>query len=282
MNSTRQIQPKVSIVIPCYNDAAYIEQAVLSALNQTYPNIEVIVVDDGSNTETKAVLNKLEPKITQLITQDNKGQSAARNEGIKVAKGDFIFVMDSDDFIAPSLCEEAVAVFTSDISLKIVSCQATLLYSDQKTEIYIPKGGDISAFMYQNCALGTSMFKKEDWQRINGYDETMRSGFEDWEFFIRLLKSGGTTFVIEKPLYTYRKREASTTTRANMVRYDLLHYIYIKHSDLYQANFESFMAFLLNKMKQVESTQFKYKEKIDYKLGALILKPFRFIKSLFR
>lgn len=282
MNSTLQIQPKVSIVIPCYNDAAYIEQAVLSALNQTYPNIEVIVVDDGSNTETKAVLNKLEPKITQLITQDNKGQSAARNEGIKVAKGDFIFVMDSDDFIAPSLCEEAVAVFTSDISLKIVSCQATLLYSDQKTEIYIPKGGDISAFMYQNCALGTSMFKKEDWQRINGYDETMRSGFEDWEFFIRLLKSGGTTFVIEKPLYTYRKREASTTSKANKVRYDLWNYIFTKHRDLYKADFDNFISFFINRVKQAETTQYKYKNKIEFKIGQVILKPFRFIKSFFK
>lgn len=282
MNSTRQIQPKVSIVIPCYNDAAYIEQAVLSALNQTYPNIEVIVVDDGSNTETKAVLNKLEPKISQLITQDNKGQSAARNEGIKVANGDFIFVMDSDDFIAPSLCEEAVAVFTSDISLKIVSCQATLLYTDQKTEIYIPKGGDISAFMYQNCALGTSMFKKEDWQRINGYDETMRSGFEDWEFFIRLLKSGGTTFVIEKPLYTYRKREASTTSKANKVRYDLWNYIFTKHRDLYKADFDNFISFFINRVKQTETTQYKYKNKIEFKIGQVILKPFRFIKSFFK
>jgi glycosyltransferase involved in cell wall biosynthesis len=64
----------VSIVIPCYNDAQYIEQAVNSALDQTYPNIEVIVVDDGSDIETKAVLKKLECKITKLITQENQGQ----------------------------------------------------------------------------------------------------------------------------------------------------------------------------------------------------------------
>lgn len=272
----------VSIIIPCYNDAQYIEQAVQSALNQTYHNKEVIVVDDGSNAETKAVLKQIEPTITRLITQENQGQSTARNVGINAAKGDFIFVMDSDDFIAPTLCKEAVAVFTFDVSLKIVSCQATLLYSDKKTEIYIPKGGDISAFMYQNSALGTSMFKKEDWQRVNGYDETMRCGFEDWEFFIRLLKSGGTAFVIQKPLYTYRKREASTTSKANKIRYDLWNYIFTKHRDLYQADFDNFISFFINRVKQAETTQYKYKNKIEFKIGQVILKPFRFIKSFFK
>ena len=272
----------ISIIIPCYNDAQYVEQSVQSALSQNYPNIEVIVVDDGSNAETKAVLKQLEHKITRLITQENQGQSTARNVGINAANGEFILVLDSDDYFEPSFCEEAVAVFSSDASIKIVTCQATLLFSDNKKELYIPKGGDISDFMYGNCALGTSMFKKEDWKSASGYDETMRSGFEDWEFFIRLLKSGGIAFVIQKPLYTYRKRETSTTTRANKARYDLLHFIFTKHKDLYVSDFENFTTFLLDKIQQAETTQLKYKHKMDYKIGALLLKPFRFIKSLFK
>ena len=272
----------VSIIIPCYNDAQYIEQAVQSALNQTYHNKEVIVVDDGSNAETKAVLKQIEPTITRLITQENQGQSTARNVGINAAKGDFILVLDSDDYFEPSFCEEAVAIFSTDASIKIVTCQATLLFSDNKKKLYIPNGGDIKNFMYGNCALGTSMFKKEDWLKCGGYDESMRSGFEDWEFFIRLLKSGGTAFVIQKPFYTYRKREASTTTRANKVRYDLLNYIYVKHKDLYVSDFENYTSNLLNRIKQAETTQYKFKNKIDYKIGAVILKPLRFIKSLFK
>ena len=274
--------PLLSIIIPCYNDTNYIEQAVFSALNQTYPNKEVIVVDDGSNLDTKVILKKLESKISKLITQENLGQSSARNIGIQVAKGDFILVLDSDDYFEPSFCEEAVSVFNSDIAIKIVTCQATLLFSDNKKEIYVPKGGEINNFMYGNCALGTSMFKKEDWKSVNGYDESMRSGFEDWEFFIRLLKSGGTTFVIQKPLYTYRKREDSTTARANKLRYDLFYYIFIKNSDLYQSDFENFTSFLLNKIKQAEATKFKYKEKIDFKIGSLILRPLRFILTAMR
>ena len=272
----------ISIIIPCYNDAQYIEQSLKSALNQTYPYKEVIVVDDGSNQETKAVLKKIESKITRLITQENQGQSTARNVGINAAKGDFILVLDSDDYFEPSFCEEAVAVFSTDTSIKIVTCHATLLFPDNRKEVFIPKGGDIKNFMFTNCALGTSMFKKEDWLMCGGYDESMRSGFEDWEFFIRLLKSGGTAFGIQKPLYTYRKREASTTSKANKIRYDLWNYIFTKHRDLYQDDFDNFISFFINRVKKAETTQYKYKNKIEFKIGLVILKPFRFIKSIFK
>jgi glycosyltransferase involved in cell wall biosynthesis len=82
----------ISIVIPCYNDAEFIGQAVDSALNQTHLNKEIIVVDDGSNEETKIVLKSLKHKIDKLITQENLGQSTARNNGIKQANGSFILV----------------------------------------------------------------------------------------------------------------------------------------------------------------------------------------------
>lgn len=282
MNVNNFENTKVSIIIPCYNDAQYIEQAVNSALNQTYLNKEIIVVDDGSNAATKAVLQKLQPKITKLITQENKGQSTARNVGIKAAKGEYILVLDSDDYFEPAFCEEAIKVFKLDISVKIVTCQATLLYSNNKKEIYIPKGGNINDFIYGNHALGTSIFKKQDWKDAGGYDESMRNGFEDWEFFISLLKSGGNAFVLDKLYYTYRKRETSTTARANSIRYDLWYYIFNKHSDLYTSDFDNFSSFLLNKIKQVEKTQLKYKQSIDYKIGNTLLKPFRFIKSLLK
>lgn len=272
----------VSIIIPCYNDAKYIEQAVNSALNQTYKNIEVIVVDDGSNTETKDVLKKLEHKITKLITQENKGQSTARNVGIKEAKGNYILVLDSDDFFEPTFCEKAIPVFLENKAVKLVTCEANLLHTNGSIEIYKPKGGTISNFMYYNDALGTSLFKKEDWQNCGGYDESMRKGFEDWEFFIRLLKNGGNCYVIPEVLYSYRKRNDSTTSKANIIKYDLQKYIYIKHKDIYITDFENFTEKLLEVSKGQEKNKSKILKTIDYQLGQKILKPFRFIKSLFR
>lgn len=271
----------ISIIIPCYNDAQYIEQSVLSALNQTYPHIEVIVVDDGSDTETKIVLKKLELKITKLITQVNQGQSTARNNGIKKATGKYIFVLDSDDFIEKSFCEKAFLIFENNPNVKLVSCQANLISENGKIVLFKPVGGTIKDFMYSNAALGTSMFKKQNWSDCGKYDEKMTKGFEDWEFFIRLLKIGGTAEIIQEPLYNYRKRNNSTTTKANLIKYELLNYIYAKHRDLYISNYDSFVDNLLTRAKREEQDKTKNLNKIEYKLGYFLLKPLRFIKRLF-
>lgn len=275
-------KPLISIIIPCFNDAQYIAQSIYSALNQTYPNKEVIVVDDGSNEETKAVLKKLEPQITKLINQENQGQSKARNVGINAAKGNYILVLDSDDFFEPTFCEKAMAVFSNKKEIKIVTCQANLLFEDASVNLYTPIGGSISNFIFSNSALGTSLFKKEDWELCGGYDESMRKGFEDWEFFIRLLKSGGTAEVIKEPLYNYRKRDFSTTHNANNIKYNLLKYIYLKHQDLYKANYESFISHLLDKLESQEIEKNKNTKRIEFKIGEAILKPFRWIKSLMK
>ena len=78
--------PKVSVVIPCYNDENYIQEAVQSALDQTFQDFEIIIVDDGSNEATKKVLANIRSEKIRLITQKNQGSSAARNNGIKAAK----------------------------------------------------------------------------------------------------------------------------------------------------------------------------------------------------
>ena len=96
-------KPKlVSIVIPCYNDKEYIEESVNSALNQSYQHFEIIIVDDGSDEKTKKVLSNLHHQKIKLITQVNKGLSAARNVGIAHASGDFILTLDADDFLENS------------------------------------------------------------------------------------------------------------------------------------------------------------------------------------
>lgn len=267
--------PLISIIIPCYNDAQYIEQAVNSVLNQTYTNIEVIVVDDGSDEETKKVLKKLEHRITKLISQENKGQSTARNVGIRESKGEYILALDSDDYFEPTFCEKAIDIFNKTDDAMIVTCQANLIFDNGLVDIYIPKGGTVSAFMYDNSALGTSMFKKKDWSFYGGYDESMRNGFEDWEFFIRILKEGGIAKVIQEPLYNYRKRTYSTTTIANKFKYDLLFYIYIKHKDLFIEDYENFVYYLLERINVEEKNKLKYINEAENK--SLIF--FRTLKS---
>jgi hypothetical protein len=278
MDSTLDKMPLLSIIIPCYNDAAFIEQAVASALQQTYKNTEIIIVDDGSNAETKAILKTLAPQL-QLITQENKGQSAARNCGVKAASGAYILVLDSDDYVEHQFCEMAVKLINTE-NVALVTCNA-LIHSELKDDcIFQPKGGELSDFLFANQALGNcALFRKEDWLQIGGYDETMRQGWEDWEFYIRLMQLGGRCEVIPEVLFHYRKRENTTTDKANNQKYELYKYIFTKHKDLYTNHYEKLVEFLLIKIDQEEQEKVKNRNRIDFLVGKKILAPFRFIKS---
>ncbi len=274
--------PLLSIIIPCYNDSQHIEQSINSALKQTYANIEVIVVDDGSNIQTKAVLKKLESRITKLITQENKGQSTARNVGINQAKGEYILVLDSDDYFEETFCEKAIDVFLNSKNVKIVISLVNRMVDNKIVDIFKPSGGNIKKFIMHNGATGSCVFLKSEYDRVNGYDETMKQGFEDWEFYIRLLKSSGEAYVIQEPLFFYRLRTDSTTSRANKVKYDLLKYIYFKHVDVFRDNFEVFISHLLSRIEREEKEKIKNKKRLEFKVGEIILKPVRWVKSLLR
>jgi glycosyltransferase involved in cell wall biosynthesis len=272
--------PKISIIIPCFNDSRYIEQAVESALNQTYPNKEVILVDDGSNAQTKSVLKSIEPKITKLITQHNQGQSAARNNGINLAKGEYVIVLDSDDYFEPAFCEKAFSIINSLQDIKLITCYTTLIFEDKSSRRYIPRGGTLRDFLPSNSAVGGVLFKKKDWERVGGYDEEMRNGFEDWEYYLRLLADGGKAYVLKEDLFNYRKRTDSTTARANKKEFELLNYILIKHKELYINNYDLFVNHLLKRLEKAEKDKFKYLKMIDFQIGNNLLKPFRRIKKL--
>ncbi|MFN4762862.1 glycosyltransferase family 2 protein [Gillisia sp. Q332] len=266
---------KISIVIACYNDHIFIEQAIQSALDQTYENKEIIVVDDGSNQKTKAVLKELEPKLDLLITQKNKGVSAARNKGIEAATGNYVLILDSDDFFEASFCEKAMQVFQKNSALKIVTCYANWFSSNNDSIKFKPDGGSIKDALISNVAMGSSMFRKHDWKVVGGYDECMLKGYEDWEFYIRLLKSGGEAKVIPEVLFNYRNKKNSRNKKANLAKYQLLEYIYIKHADVYKEHFNFFVQDWLESNRKSEAFKKQVMDSLDYKIGHKLLKPFR-------
>jgi hypothetical protein len=163
---------------------------------------------------------------------------------------------------------------------KIVTCYANRIFDNNIIDVFKPKGVNIKDFLLNNCAMGSAMFKKFDWNKINGYDQKMRNGFEDWEFYIRLLQNGGEAFVIKETLFNYRLRNDSTTSKANKIKYELLKYIYSKHHELYKANYELFITHLLNRIEREELEKTKNTRRLEFKIGTAILKPLRWIKSL--
>ncbi len=265
---------KISIIISCYNDHEYIEKAVQSALDQTYENKEIIVVDDGSNQKTKAVLKELEPKLDLLITQDNQGVSAARNKGVEASTGEYILILDSDDFFEVTFCEKAIKVFLTDPDVKIVTCYSKW-FDDRTHIIFKPEGGTIKDILIGNVAMGSSMYRKHDWQLVIGYDQSMHEGYEDWEFYLRLLKSGGKAEVIPEVLFNYRNKKNSRNKNANIVKYDILEFIYNKHGNIYKEHFDFFIHEWLQSIKKSEAFKQQVMDSLDYKIGHKLLKPFR-------
>jgi glycosyltransferase involved in cell wall biosynthesis len=266
---------KISIVIACYNDHEYVEKSVQSALDQTYENKEIIIIDDGSNAITKEVLKKLEPRIDLLITQENTGVSKARNYGIKASTGKFILNLDSDDYFEPTFCAKAMEIFQKNQDVRIVSCYANWFSSNNNCIEFKPEGGSIKEALINNVAMGSSMFKKQDWAVVGGYDESMYQGYEDWEFYIRLLKENGIAIVIPEILFNYRNKINSRNKKANLVKYEILEYIYLKHAEVYKENFNYFVTEWLKSNRKSEAFKQQVMDSLDYKVGHKLLKPFR-------
>lgn len=272
--------PKVSIVIACYNDPDVVK-AVRSAYNQTYSKKEIIVVNDGSNLKTMEAIESVREYIDLFITQENQGQSIARNNGIKKAQGDYILNLDSDDYFENEFCEKAVAYFLQNKDIKIVTCKARRFNKKGEIDIFTPMGGDLQNFLFSNAALGSAMFKKKDWTDCGGYEEKLPIlGFEDWEFYLNILKSGGHAYVIPEVLFNYQVRLNSTTAKIKNQKLEKFKQIILKHSDLYKYNFEGLVSNLIERVKIEEMEKVRITTRIDFKLGNALLKPLRFIKAL--
>lgn len=269
-------QEKVSIIIACYNDDKYVEQALNSAYNQTWVNKEIIVIDDGSNDKTKKVLSMLSSKIDILLTQENTGVSKARNNGIAKATGEYVLILDSDDYFELDFIEKAIPIFRDDINVKIVTCY-TNWFDNNNFKIFRPNGGAIEDALLNNIAMGSSMFCRSDWEDVGGYDLSMQKGYEDWEFYIRLIKNGGIVKVIPEILFNYRNKDDSRNKQANSFKYELLKYIYLKHSDVYKKHFSFFIQEWLENVSKSEAFKQQVMDSIDYKIGNKLLKPFRLL-----
>lgn len=276
--------PTVSVVIPCYNDEKFITETLNSILNQTFKDLNVIIVDDGSDEVTKKVLSTLISNKVQVISQLNKGLSAARNTGFKAAKGDYIVTIDSDDTVEPTFIEKAILIFKNDSCVGAVSSYVNVFRNkNQITSEYKPKGGGIKDFLFDNNSVSFAMIRKKVWEQVGGYDEKMIKGFEDWEFWISITKKGWKVAIIPELLFNYRhkKKSMSTNAKANH-REANLKYIYIKHQDVYVKYFTEVVDFLTDLAQRHKRNEIKYKNGLEFKIGKIFLMPFRKLKRFFK
>lgn len=198
----------VSVVIPCFNDKPqHLEECVNSVLSQSYGNVEIVVVDDGSTDPDTVSAFDLLPEAVHLIRSDNRGPSGARNLGIAKSSGAFILPLDADDWINPDFIAAAVRII-SDPTVEIAypDVQEFGASSRHKQPPLVVTLSDLAG---GNRIAACAMFRRASWAQLGGYDESMRRGFEDYELWVRLMRDGGLARKAEHAVLHYRQRENS-------------------------------------------------------------------------
>ncbi|QTA84459.1 glycosyltransferase family 2 protein [Desulfonema magnum] len=231
--------PKISVIIPCYNQGQYIDEAVESVLSQPYQDVEIIIVNDGSTHEfTKRILKNYDKPKTRVIHTDNKGLASARNTGIKQATGEYILPLDADDKIRPHYLKKASELLDNNPNVGVVYPYAQ--FFGEKDGVWEFPEFDPKRLLLHNFIVACSVYRKEIWEACGGYDPEMRIGYEDWEFWIRVMKKGWQFHLIREVMFDYRARSGSMVTACGTPenRRFLIRYICNKHRELYVENLD--------------------------------------------
>jgi len=231
----------VSVIIPCYNHATLLREAVESVASQTYPNWECIIVNDGSSDDTSNFANYLiqlyPQKSLRLIDKPNTGPADSRNVGVQQSLGKFILFLDADDKLHPKFLEECVEIL---LAKPLVGFVYTDVQHFGANCDFVTHGDfDANRFLRDNQAPATSLFRREIYEQVGGLKKVMKLGCEDWEFWVSAYEKGWLGDRLPKPYLYYRQHgDGSSRTQkmaAERAKLDLMRATIIHlHSRLYR------------------------------------------------
>ena len=234
------MKPLISVVVPCYNQAQYLDECLQSVLDQTFTDWECIIVNDGSPDNTEEVAKQWTEKYPRFkyLKKENGGLSSARNAGIEIAEGEWILPLDADDKIGKDYMRLAENEFsTSDLVYAkssffgIVNAEWNVSYTSYEK------------LLVQNSIYCSFFYKKKDWKKMGGYDENMKKGREDWDFNIRLLHVLAQVKMLDYEGFFYRRKENSMDSSLNnspALIDQIDKYIYEKNLKIYNTYLPSY------------------------------------------
>lgn len=225
--------PAVSVVVPCYNGGRFIDQMIGALARQSFRDFEIVIVDDGSDDPaTQRKLASLGPA-TRVIRQANRGLPAARNAGIEAARANLVMPLDCDDMIEPPFLAEAVALL--DAAPADVAAVFSHMRLTGAASGLLERQFNRFDLLFTNTLPSGLLLRKTAWRAVGGYDESMREGYEDWEFHLRLAHSGYRAIEIAKPYYVYSvSLNGMLLERASREHGRLWRAIRRKHAALYR------------------------------------------------
>ena len=278
---------QVSIIVPCYKQAHFLNESLQSVLSQNYTNWECIIVNDGSPDDTESIAQKwcIRDNRFKYLKKENGGLSSARNAGIAIGTGEYVLPLDADDILHEDYLKLLVPELQQNPSLAIVSCYSNFFIENISNIIHQqkPVGTTYHALLYENNMIATSLYHKKYWVEVGGYDETMKHGFEDWEFWIAITKKGLEFKFIQEFLFYYRKSKHSMLidTLNDHVESNM-EYVFKKHKEIYIRQYDTTMEYLFYLIKRHHLSERKIKNSLEYKIAKTISKPFRIFRNLIR
>ncbi len=211
--------PLVSIIVPVYNSAPYVERCITSLINQTYNNIEIIVINDGSTDDSASILSKLTVQDTRinLITQENQGVCIARNNGIAKATGDYLLFVDGDDYVDPDYVENMVTAATSNNSDLVISGYKTEEYETGKYTETVPTSytaGTDEMWAYRIMGVLARLYRRAFWDEHHfafTFEKNVRA--EDLPISLRANYLAKNITIVKASGYHYIQHEGSAMTK---------------------------------------------------------------------
>lgn len=266
---------KVSVIIPCFNQGKYVKEAINSVLNQTYENIEIICINDGSVDNTAEIITSLADKYKILFFnfKENKGVIHARNFGIDASTGDYILPLDADDTIEPTYVEKAVKILDEKPEIGIVYCKAKKF--KKKSKIWKLKEYKFESFLYRNCIFNCALFRKSNFLQAGKYKDNLKYGCEDWDLWLSLIELNLKPYQINEFLFNYRQHENSRSKLVNK-NHEWQKELIKNHIDLYLNN-DEFIERIFSK-KQGKKYKFLYNTFLFFSLLELIIIAWMWIK----
>lgn len=214
---------RVSVIIPSYNSAFCVSDAINSALNQKFDDIEIIVVDDGSTDSTQDVLQKYRSASVRVISQVNKGLLGARRTGILESSAPLLYFLDADDALLPGSLHLLFSILDSHPEIGLVTGGTEYVDSDGRKlglNISRPKGLDVDNLLLNNPITVSGVMVRRHWFDMVGGFDTRRiyDPTGDWDLWLRLAYAGCKIEWVEKPIVAYRIHPSQMTQDPGRMR----------------------------------------------------------------
>jgi glycosyltransferase involved in cell wall biosynthesis/GT2 family glycosyltransferase len=229
-------QPSISVVIPCFNYGRFLSESLASVRAQTVAPVETLIVDDGStDPDTLEILDRLSSETIRVVHQENRGLASARNTGVRCAIGAYVYFLDPDDLLFPDCLEKLSALLDSSPAAVAACSGVRNLGGDRDGTDWLAAYHPYAILVRNLWAAGIMLRRDAVVGRALWYDETMRLGYEDWEFNIRLTRAGLPVEVFRGALYHYRIHAASMLNSSRRRHAEIVAYIRAKHETAYRA-----------------------------------------------